>query len=116
MGWRRPIIGMHLRLGVDKNREAQVTYHTEYDYQITNTVTYIGGVGKKREAQVTHASRRIRWPSRFPDQVVKGASRVACLQHATRDQRRKRRGRRPARAPRLRDAAPPCPDPSRSES
>ena len=35
MGWRRPIIGMHLRLGVDKNREAQVTYDTEYGYQIT---------------------------------------------------------------------------------
>ena len=23
MGWRRPVIGIHMRLGVDKNREAQ---------------------------------------------------------------------------------------------
>ena len=25
MGWKHPIIGIHMRLGVDKNREAQVS-------------------------------------------------------------------------------------------
>eukprot|EP00281_Chroomonas_sp_CCMP1168_P011861 CAMPEP_0206279156 /NCGR_PEP_ID=MMETSP0047_2-20121206/37877_1 /ASSEMBLY_ACC=CAM_ASM_000192 /TAXON_ID=195065 /ORGANISM="Chroomonas mesostigmatica_cf, Strain CCMP1168" /LENGTH=609 /DNA_ID=CAMNT_0053709097 /DNA_START=189 /DNA_END=2019 /DNA_ORIENTATION=+ len=45
IGWKHPIIGMHLRLGVDKNREAQRFPSKYYIHEARRLRRLFGGVG-----------------------------------------------------------------------